>query len=160
MMMRCFMSSDACSPGSVVLLNVLGCRLTYQGQAETNAEAWFNIASRSRKPEGSLGRTAQDGHRLTQLLNYECCSPVADIYIDRYPFQAHSATQVSCLVVRMLKHNYWLANSAIQVCTGIRRPLFSFLFVCVCFCWWWFICFGVLLFLCVWFCCFIFKVSK
>ena len=28
----------------------------------TNAEAWFNIALRSRKPEGSLGRTAQDGH--------------------------------------------------------------------------------------------------
>ena len=48
--------------GSVVLLNVLGCRLTYQGQAETNAEAWFNIASRPKKSEGSLGRTAQDGH--------------------------------------------------------------------------------------------------
>ena len=36
--------------GSVVLLNVLGCRLTYEGQAETNAEAWFNIAIRPRKP--------------------------------------------------------------------------------------------------------------
>ena len=45
-----------------VMLNVLGCRLTYQGQAETNAEAWFNIALRPRKPEGSLGRKAQDGH--------------------------------------------------------------------------------------------------
>ena len=44
------------------MLNVLGCRLTYQGQAETNAKAWFNIALRPRKPEGSLGRTAQDGH--------------------------------------------------------------------------------------------------
>ena len=51
-----------CRLGSVVLLNVLGCRLTYEGQAETSAEAWFNIASRPRKPEGSLGRTAQDGH--------------------------------------------------------------------------------------------------
>ena len=39
----------------VMLLNVLG-------QAETNAEAWFNIALRLRKPEGSLGRTAQDIH--------------------------------------------------------------------------------------------------
>ena len=48
--------------GSVVLLNVLGCRSTYLGQAETSAEAWFNIALRPRKPEGSLGRTAQDGH--------------------------------------------------------------------------------------------------
>ena len=28
----------------------------------TNAEAWFNIALRPRKPEGSLGRTAQDIH--------------------------------------------------------------------------------------------------
>ena len=28
----------------------------------TNAEAWFNTALRPRKPEGSLGRTAQDGH--------------------------------------------------------------------------------------------------
>ena len=28
----------------------------------TNAEAWFNIALRPRKPEGSLGRTAQDCH--------------------------------------------------------------------------------------------------
>ena len=36
--------------------------LAYKGQAETNAEAWFNIALRPRKPEGSLGRTAQDGH--------------------------------------------------------------------------------------------------
>ena len=28
----------------------------------TNAEEWFNIALRPRKPEGSLGRTAPDGH--------------------------------------------------------------------------------------------------
>ena len=28
----------------------------------TSAEAWFNVALRPRKPEGSLGRTAQDGH--------------------------------------------------------------------------------------------------
>ena len=44
--------------GLVVLLNVLGCWLTYLGQAE----AWFNIALHPRKPEGSKGRTAQDGH--------------------------------------------------------------------------------------------------
>ena len=48
-----------------------GCRLIYQGQAETNAWAWFHIALRPRKPEGSLGRTAQDGHLdSAQLLNY------------------------------------------------------------------------------------------
>ena len=45
-----------------MLLNVLRCRMTYLGQAETSAEAWFNIALRPRKPEGSLGRTAQYGH--------------------------------------------------------------------------------------------------
>ena len=45
-----------------VMLNVLRCRLTYQGQAETNAEARFNKSLRPRKPEGSLGRTAQDVH--------------------------------------------------------------------------------------------------
>ena len=28
----------------------------------TNAWAWFNSALRPRKPQGSLGRTAQDGH--------------------------------------------------------------------------------------------------
>ena len=28
----------------------------------TNAEARFNNSLRPRKPEGSLGRTAQDGH--------------------------------------------------------------------------------------------------
>ena len=65
---------------AVALLHVLGCRLTLiksdiYGQAETNAEAWFNIALRPRKPEGSLGRTAQDGHpTLTQLLNYDSYS--------------------------------------------------------------------------------------
>ena len=36
--------------------------VSWQGQAETNAEAWFNIALRPRKPEGWLGRKAQDGH--------------------------------------------------------------------------------------------------
>ena len=45
-----------------MLLNVLRCQLTYWGQAETSAEALFNIALRPWKPEGSLGWTAQDGH--------------------------------------------------------------------------------------------------
>ena len=48
--------------GDELVLNVLRCQLTYMGQVVTNAEAWFNIALRPRKPEGSLGRTAQDGH--------------------------------------------------------------------------------------------------
>ena len=45
-----------------LMLNVLRCQLTYSGQVVTNAEAWFNNSLRPRKPEGSLGRTAQDGH--------------------------------------------------------------------------------------------------
>ena len=36
--------------------------VTYQGQVVTSAEARFNNSLRPRKPEGSLGRTAQDGH--------------------------------------------------------------------------------------------------
>ena len=49
-----------------MLLNILRCQLTYYGQVVTNAEAWFNKSLRPRKPEGSLGRTAQDGHLDSQ----------------------------------------------------------------------------------------------
>ena len=45
-----------------LMLNVLRCQLTYKGQVVTNAEARFNNSLRPRKPEGSLGRTAQDGY--------------------------------------------------------------------------------------------------
>ena len=45
-----------------MLLNVLRCQLTYKRQVVTNAEARFNNSLRPRKPEGSLGRTAQDVH--------------------------------------------------------------------------------------------------
>ena len=41
--------------GWVVLLNVLGCPLTYSC-------AWFNQSLRPQKPECSLGPTAQDVH--------------------------------------------------------------------------------------------------
>ena len=45
-----------------VMLNVLRCQMTYYGQVVTSAEARFNNSLLPRKPEGSLGRTAQDGH--------------------------------------------------------------------------------------------------
>ena len=45
-----------------LMLNVLRCQLTYWGQVVTSAEARFNKCLRPRKPEGSLGRTAQDVH--------------------------------------------------------------------------------------------------
>ena len=38
----------------------------------TNAEARFNSSLRPRKPEGSLGRTAQDGH-LDSHIVLELC---------------------------------------------------------------------------------------
>ena len=44
------------------MLNVLRFQLTYQGQVVTNAEARCNKSLRPRKPEDSLGRTAQDVH--------------------------------------------------------------------------------------------------
>ena len=44
------------------MLNVLRCQLTYQGQVVTNAEARFNNSLHPRKPEGLLGRAAQDVH--------------------------------------------------------------------------------------------------
>ena len=37
-----------------LMLNVLRCQLTHQGQVVTNAEARFNNSLRPRKPEGSL----------------------------------------------------------------------------------------------------------
>ena len=49
----------------------------------TNAEAWFNIALRSRKPEGSLGRTAQDGHLDCHTAPELCVIPVQVIYTRR-----------------------------------------------------------------------------
>ena len=42
----------------------------------TNAEARFSKSLRPRKPEGSLGRTAQDGH-LDSHTAPELCSPDA-----------------------------------------------------------------------------------
>ena len=38
----------------------------------TNAEAWFNKSLRPRKPEGSLGRTAQDGHLDSHTAPEQC----------------------------------------------------------------------------------------
>ena len=45
-----------------LMLNVLRCQLTYQGQVVTNAKARCNKSLRPRNPEGSLGWTAQDVH--------------------------------------------------------------------------------------------------
>ena len=41
----------------------------------TNAKVWFNIALRPRKPEDSLGRTAQDGHLDSHTAPELCFTP-------------------------------------------------------------------------------------
>ena len=45
-----------------------------------NAEAWFSIALRPRKPEGSLGRTARDVH-LDSHTAPELCSTSGGVYV-------------------------------------------------------------------------------
>ena len=42
----------------------------------TNAEAWFNKSLRPRKPEGSLGRAAQDGHLGSHTAPELCLWPL------------------------------------------------------------------------------------
>ena len=44
-----------------------------QGQVVTSAEARFNKSLRPRKPEGSLGRTAQDVHLDSHTAPELCC---------------------------------------------------------------------------------------
>ena len=51
----------------------------------TNAEARFNNSLRPRKPEGSLGRTAQDVHLDSRTAPELCSSPEAmDLHISPY----------------------------------------------------------------------------
>ena len=59
-----------------VMLNVLRCQVTYSGQVVTNAEAWFSNSLRPRKPEGSLGWTAQDGHLNSPTASELCVQDV------------------------------------------------------------------------------------
>ena len=62
----------------------------------TNAEAWFNIALRPRKPEGLLGQTAQDG-RLDSHTAPELCT------LQVMMFQ-HSSTATS---IKLLGDGVW-----------------------------------------------------
>ena len=62
-----------------LILNVLRCQLTYQGQVVTNAEAQFNKSLRPRKPEGSLGRTAQDVHLDSHTAPELWTCPIAEV---------------------------------------------------------------------------------
>ena len=46
----------------------------------TNAEAWFNNSLHPRKPEGSLGRTAQDGHLDSHTAPELCLVGLQDVF--------------------------------------------------------------------------------
>ena len=72
-----------------MLLNVLRCQLR---QAETNAEAWFSIALRPWKPEGSLGRTVQDVHLDSHTAPELCVFPDDDDRFCTAPFSAVEQT--------------------------------------------------------------------
>ena len=76
----------------------------------TNAEAWFNIALRPRKPEGSLGRTAQDGHLDSHTTPELCGDSVAiGIYIyNLHPTHPHPSIRpklISLMVYVGVKHH-------------------------------------------------------
>ena len=52
----------------------------------TNAEARFNKSLRPRKPEGSLGRTAQDGHLDSHTASELCAGIKMEglLYLHKY----------------------------------------------------------------------------
>ena len=47
----------------------------------TNAEAWCNKSLRPRKPEGSLGRTAQDVHLDSHTAPELCVQGMAEVFL-------------------------------------------------------------------------------
>ena len=76
----------------------------------TNAEAWFNKSLRPRKPEGSLGRTAQDGHLDSHTAPELCAAAVAkelnihiwidqniQVYIYRYRYRYRYMAVAVCV---------------------------------------------------------------
>ena len=64
--------------------------LTYKGQTVTNACAWFNVALRPQKPQGSLGRGAQDGHLDFHTAPELCCNAAAYLSGLQRPLQWRS----------------------------------------------------------------------
>ena len=82
----------------------------------TSAEAWlFNIALRPRKPEGSLGRTAQDGHfdSHTQLLNY-------DIIHNMYGYNYNYERAHKPLVPKVKRYIYHI-NDYVEITSVLSR---------------------------------------
>ena len=90
----------------------------------TNAEAWFNKSLRPRKPEGSLGRTAQDGH-LDSHTTPELCQagnlPMDIVFVTL--FYIAVGTAINCVVLGSLR-NAGRTLSLASCCSGggPRKP--------------------------------------
>ena len=76
------------------MLNVLRCQLTYYGQVVTKAEARFNNSLRPRKPEGSLERTAQDGHLDSHTAPELCVYCMVSLVINYLVFTHMAANRM------------------------------------------------------------------
>ena len=118
-----------------LMLNVLRCHLTYYGQVVTNAEARFNNSLRPRKPEGSLGRTAQDVHldshtapelwtQLLLLLSWCLMSSdvIWHIRDKLWPMPKHGSIRkvYACLAVTCHLH-FWQNNRDFLRATVVTR---------------------------------------
>ena len=64
----------------------------------TSAEAWFSNSLRPWKPEGSLGRTAQDGHLDSHTAPELCINDLTVDFIYKAE-EAQYSTMVSLVVV-------------------------------------------------------------
>ena len=78
----------------------------------TNAESWFNNSLRPRKPEGSFGRTAQDGHLDSHT--------APDLYI--YMIIVGKSMSI---------YNYEQYKRVINQITG-RLSIYLSIYICVC----------------------------
>ena len=84
----------------------------------TNAEARFNNSLRPRKPEGSLGLTAQDGH-LDFHTAPELCVVNQRLELDLYPNLSEGASEFrSCADVEVAV----LGSPSLTVCTVSVAP--------------------------------------
>ena len=71
----------------------------------TSTEAWFNRALCPRKPEGSLGRTAQDGHLDSHTVPDLCLRP--DSSSSSYHNDSKTAIQTTTMIPTLSSSNTW-----------------------------------------------------
>ena len=96
----------------------------------TNAEARFNNSLRPRKPEGSLGRTAQDVH-----LDSHTAPELCNLYFIRYKSYKIQELFVSwcvCVVVAIYKWQELFVSWCVCVVVAIYKWQELFVSWCVC----------------------------